>query len=81
MEEVRGSEPCRYLGKNSLVKGNSQCDGLKMEVFLACLRSLKEASMAGIEGARGQRKDELREAMVAGLTGPYRLWKGLACSP
>lgn len=56
-------------GKNSLVKRNSQCDVLKMEVFLACLRSLKEASMAGIEGARGQRKDELREDRVGAWGG------------
>ena len=42
--------------KESPVRGNSQCDGLKMEVCLVSLRTSKEASIAGAEGVRGQRE-------------------------
>lgn len=51
-------------GKNSPVKGSSQCDGLKMEVCLVCLRNSKEASMARVEGMRSQIGGELREVKV-----------------
>lgn len=51
-------------GKNNLVRGNNQCDGLSMEVFLAWLQNSKEASTPGMEGTKGQRKDKLREARV-----------------
>lgn len=59
MREVSGERIVESEGTANVMALRWEC--------LACLKNSKEASIAGVEGARGQRKgDELREASGGG---------------